>query len=279
MSAAGFFAITRPVNAIVAGIAAIVAYLIATGTVIPAAFLLFAIVALVTAAGNVINDYFDATIDAINRPDRPIPSGAVSRITARDFAVVLFLAGIIIAFFTNPLCIAIAVFNSFLLFGYAARLKSLPLYGNIAVSYLSASMFLFGGALAGWDGLVHMVPIAAITFFAMFARELFKVAEDVEGDRAGGADTFPIQAGVPATVRLAFGCAVFAVAASIIPYLWWGPVYLGGIAIVDLVIIIAAFRGVSCTTPDCVKKSRASMLLKLGFFASLIVFTLSALFL
>jgi len=279
MSAAGFFAITRPVNSVVAGIAAIVAYLIATGTVLPAAFLLFIIVALVTAAGNIINDYFDADIDAVNRPDRPIPSGAVSRIAARDFAVVLFLAGILVSFFTNPLCIAIAVFNSFLLFGYAARLKSLPLYGNLTVSYLSASMFLFGGALAGWNGLVHMIPIAVITFFAMLARELFKAAEDVEGDRAGGADTFPVRAGIPATARLAFTCAVFAVAASIIPYLWWGPVYLAGIAIVDAVIIIAAFRGLSCATPECVKTSRASTFLKAGFFASLVVFTLSALFL
>ena len=76
------------------------------------------------------------------------------------------------------------------------------------MAYLSASMFLFGGALNGWESLVHILPIAAITFFAMLARELLKAAEDVEGDRMGGADTLPIRFGVLPTVRLAFICAV-----------------------------------------------------------------------
>jgi geranylgeranylglycerol-phosphate geranylgeranyltransferase len=279
MSAAGFFAITRPVNAIVAGIAAIVAYLIATGTVVPGAFLLFIIVALITAAGNVINDYFDAVIDAVNRPDRPIPSGTVGRSAARDFAVVLFLAGILVSFFTNPLCIAIAVFNSLLLVAYAARLKSLPLAGNIAVAYLSASMFLFGGALSGWESMVHIIPIAAITFFAMMARELLKAAEDVKGDRIGGADTLPIRFGILSAVRLASIFAVLAVVTSVMPYFWWGPWYLVGISIVDLVILIAAAKSVTCTTPGCVQQSKATTILKAGAFASLIVFALSAVFL
>ena len=126
MRLAGFITITRPINSFVAGLAAIVAYLIDTGTVIPESLLLFFIVALITAAGNVINDFFDAEIDAINRPDRPIPSGAVSRGAARGFAVMLFLAGILVSFFTNPLCIGIAIFNVLLLIAYAAKLKSTP---------------------------------------------------------------------------------------------------------------------------------------------------------
>lgn len=279
MSAAGFLTITRPVNAIVAGIAAIVAYLIATGTVIPAAFLLFVIVALITAAGNVINDYFDADIDAVNRPDRPIPSGTVSRLSARRFAGLLFGTGILISIFTSPLCIAIALFNSVLLVAYAARLKSLPLVGNVSVAYLSASMFLFGGALSGWQSMVHIIPVAAITFFAMLSRELLKAGEDVEGDRKGGADTFAVRYGIPVTMRLAFSCAGLAVITSFIPYFWWGVWYLAGIFIVDIVILFAALQSVSCQTPECVKASKASMVLKAGFFASLIVFTLSAVFL
>ncbi len=105
MRLAGFITITRPVNSLVAGLAAIVAYLIDTGTVIPETLLLFLIVALITAAGNVINDFFDAEIDAINRPDRPIPSGAVSSGAARGFAVMLFLAGHSCEFsYQSPLC-------------------------------------------------------------------------------------------------------------------------------------------------------------------------------
>ncbi|WML67768.1 MAG: Digeranylgeranylglyceryl phosphate synthase [Methanoregula sp. SKADARSKE-2] len=279
MNPAALFRITRPANSLFAGIAAIIGYLIATGTLIPQAWILLAIVALITAAGNAINDFFDAEIDAVNRPDRPIPSGAISRTTAHSYAILLFLAGIGLCLFTTPLCIAIAIINSALLYAYAARLKRLPLLGNVAVSYLSGSMFIFGGSLNGPGSLLHVIPVAAITFSAMLARELFKAAEDIEGDRNGGADTFPIRAGIPVTAKLAYSCAAFAVAISLIPFLWWGPVYLVGISIVDGIIIIAAFRGAACTTADCIKKSGAATLLKIGFFASLPIFTVSALFL
>jgi geranylgeranylglycerol-phosphate geranylgeranyltransferase len=280
MTLAGLFRITRPVNATVAGLAAIVAYLIATGTIIPAAFLLFCIVMLITAAGNVINDYFDAAIDAINRPDRPIPSGTVSRIAARGFAATLFLAGILLCFFTTPLCGVLSVANSLLLIAYAARLKSTPFIGNVAVSYLSASIFLFGGAFAaGTDGIIHMLPIAGMTFLAMMSRELLKDAEDIEGDASEGASTLPIIMGVPKTVWFAFAFAVVAAAASVIPYFWWGTAYLAGIAVVDIIILFAAFRALKCTTPSCVKASGASSFLKTGMFLSLLVFVLSAIFL
>jgi geranylgeranylglycerol-phosphate geranylgeranyltransferase len=279
MRFAGFFTITRPINSFVAGLAAIVAFLIDTGTVIPESLLLFFIVALITAAGNVINDFFDAEIDAINRPDRPIPSGAVSKGAARGFAITLFITGILVSFFTNSLCIGIALFNALLLIAYAAKLKSTPLIGNIVVAYLSASIFLFGGGLNGWNGLVHIIPIATITFFAMLSRELLKDAEDVEGDRAGRADTVPIRIGIKKTSQLALISTVLAVAASFIPYFWWGTWYLAGILIVDIIIIIAALRGLECATPACMKASRASLVLKAGMFASLVVFTLSAVFL
>lgn len=279
MRFSGFFAITRPLNSFVAGLAAIIAYLIATGTLIPQTLLLFSVVALITAAGNVINDFFDATIDAINRPDRPIPAGTVSRTAARSFAVTLFLAGILVSFFTNPLCISITVVNSLILIAYAGKLKRTPLIGNIAVAYLSASIFLFGGALNGWNGLVHIIPIAAITFFAMISRELLKDAEDVEGDKAGDADTVPIRLGIKKTAQLAFISTILATAASFIPYSWWGPGYLAGILIVDGIIIAAVLRGLNCVTPLCIKTSGASPLFKAGMFMSLVVFTLSAVFL
>jgi geranylgeranylglycerol-phosphate geranylgeranyltransferase len=73
--------------------------------------------------------------------------------------------------------------------------------------------------------------------------------------------------------------AVIAVAVSFIPYLWWGIWYIIGIIAVDIIIIIAAFRGLNCETPPCVKASKVSTLLKAGMFASLIVFCLSAIFL
>jgi geranylgeranylglycerol-phosphate geranylgeranyltransferase len=279
MSASGFFSITRPANAVVSGVTAIIAYLIATGTVIPSTVILLVIVILITAAGNVINDFFDADIDRINRPERPIPSGMVSPMAARCFAVTLFLAGILVALFSPPLCLIIVVINSVILVLYAARLKSMPVIGNVAVAYLAASIFLFGGAFAGWDALVRMIPLAAITFLATMVREILKDAEDVEGDAAGGADTLPIRIGIRSSARIALGFALAAAVASVVPCLWWGMWYLAGIVTVDLIILVAAIRTLSCTTSACIRITRSTTLIKLGMFAALVVFALSAILL
>ena len=279
MSAAGFFRIIRPANAVMAGVASVVAYLVATGTLVPAAGLLFIVVTLITAAGNVINDYYDADIDAVNRPDRPIPSGQVSRTAALWFAFLLFGAGIVASLFTNAICIAFAVANSLLLALYAARLKSLPVAGNVSVAYLAGSMFLFGGAFAGMDGLIRLVPIAVMTFLAMMARELVKDAEDVEGDKAGGASTLPIRIGVKKTATIAFAFVALSALASLVPFLWWGIPYLVLIVLVDIVLLVAAWRALGCESPACIRGSGASAVLKHGMFASLVVFVLSAVFL
>jgi geranylgeranylglycerol-phosphate geranylgeranyltransferase len=276
MTAAGFLKITRPANAVMAGVAAVVAYFIATGMLEPASLLLLVVVTLVTAAGNVINDYYDADIDAVNRADRPIPSGQVSRGAALWYSLALFLAGIVVCIFTNPLCLAFAIFNSLLLVLYAARLKSMPVAGNAAVAYLSGSMFLFGGAFADPAGLLHLVPIAVMTFLAMMARELLKDAEDVEGDLAGGAATLPIRIGVRKTAYCAFAFVLLSIVASLWPAVWWGTTYLAMIGIVDLVLIVASFRALRCDDPSCIRGSGASSALKYSMFASLVVFVVSA---
>jgi geranylgeranylglycerol-phosphate geranylgeranyltransferase len=140
-------------------------------------------------------------------------------------------------------------------------------------------MFLFGGALNGFAGLIHVMPFAVMTFFAMLARELVKDAEDVEGDRADGAVTLPIRSGIRTTVLLASACAVLGAGASLVPYLWWGAWYACGILVVDAVLLYACLRALRSRTPEEVKESGASTLLKAGMFASLVVFTLSAVFL
>ncbi|MBP1927488.1 geranylgeranylglycerol-phosphate geranylgeranyltransferase [Methanolinea mesophila] len=279
MQVSGYIRIIRPANSVVAGIAAVIGYIIATGTLVPEAFLLFLVVLLVTGAGNTINDWSDVEIDRVNRPERPIPSGAVSRNGALYFAGALFLAGVAVSFFTTPLCAAIAVINSFVLVVYAVKLKKTPFLGNLAVSYLAGSIFLFGGALAGTTGLVHAAPVFLITLLAMVTRELLKDAEDVEGDSLQGASTVPIRYGVRVTVLLAFAFILCAVAASALPVSWWGPLYLAGIVPVDLFIVYSVLRSVSCRDSGCVKKSRSASLLKYGMFASLVVFLVAALLL
>ncbi|HDR72919.1 MAG TPA: geranylgeranylglycerol-phosphate geranylgeranyltransferase [Methanoculleus sp.] len=277
MQPAGFFKIIRPLNAFVAGFAVLLGYLIAAGTIVPEACILVPIVFFATAGGNVINDYYDREIDRINRPDRPIPSGAITPAAARAYSGALFLAAIGLSIFTNYLCMTLAVVNSLLLWAYAARLKKVPLAGNLAVSYLAASIFLFGGARAGIDGLLQNVPLAGIVVLAMLSRELLKDAEDVEGDAEGGARTLPVIVGVRATAAVALVAALGAVIMSYLPLMrWWGGAYLAAITVADLVILAGALRGFQCDTSACIRSSSATGLLKGGMFAALLVFIIAA---
>lgn len=273
-----FLEIMRPGNCLMAAVAALIGLLVAdNGTDPLTAFLVALAVFAVTGAGNAINDYFDREIDRVNRPDRPIPSGRVAPGEAAGFAVLLFAAGIILSVWTNGYCMVIAVANSCLLVLYAARIKRTPLLGNAAIAYLSASIFLFGGAFAGMDGIVQNLPLIGITFLAMLSRELLKDAEDVEGDTAGGARTLPMVIGVRWTTVVAAICAAGAVAASLAPVgSWWGPVYLAGIVVADLIILAAALRAIRCTSPACVRHSRATGILKGGMFVALLVFAVAA---
>ena len=277
MSVPAFVRITRPHNAAVAGLTALLGYLIATGTLTPPSLLLAVVVVLVTAGGNVINDVYDVEIDRINRPERPIPAGEISLAGAKAYTAALFAGGIAVAALTTPLCLLIALANSAILIAYAVRLKRVPGLGNVAVAYLTASVFLFGGAFAGIEGLVQNVSLAAITFLATIAREVLKDAEDVDGDAAGGARTLPMIVGIRGTGLLAFACACGAVIASLLPFGgWWGPFYLAAIAVVDGIILFGASRGFRCTTPACVRASRATSILRTGMFAALAVFAVAA---
>ncbi len=272
----GYLSILRPANAVVSGLTAALAYLIAGGSPGPVMAWLGLAVVLITGAGNVVNDYYDAAIDAVNRPGRPIPSGRVSRRGAARYAAGLFVSGCLVAIPAGLAPALIAGVNAVLLWLYAARLKRVTLVGHLTVAYLAASIFVFGGAAAGLSGLGIVLPLALITFLGTVARELLKAAEDVEGDREGGARTLPVRFGVGPTVRLALVFAMAAVAASLLPFAAWGLPYLVLIVPVDLLILGGALRVARCTTGDCVRDARATALLKAGMFLALAVFAVSA---
>jgi len=287
MNPGAYIRITRPLNSLFAGFAVLLGVIIAAGSIPPPGEAapsliiypaLIIAVSLITAAGNVINDYFDREIDAVNRPDRPIPAGEISPGAALCYSLALFLAGLFACIFTNPICIAIAIFNSALLVLYAVRLKGLPLAGNAAVSYLTASIFLFGGAVYGWPGIMQNVFVAIIVFLAILAREILKDAEDIEGDRAGGARTLPMSIGVGKSAAACFVLCLAAVIISFMPvFRWWGMPYMASIAIADLVIMTGAIRGLRAGDPETLISSKATSILKYGMFLSLVIFIAFAL--
>ena len=229
--------ILRPFNCIMAGFAAIIGILIAKGFAAEAGVLIFLAVFLITGAGNVVNDYYDREIDAVNRPKRPIPSGRISPKSALNYSLLLFAAGCVLASLVNQLCLLVAAFNSVILFFYARNLKTTQLAGNLCVAYLTGSTFLFGGATAGHVGLLaNKVPFL-LSFLATMSREIAKDIEDVEGDSLGGAKTLPILAGEKLSAALAAAFGLAAVGLSIL--MPFGRSYLVIVLVADLFFLLS----------------------------------------
>lgn len=67
--------------------------------------------------GVVMNDYFDAALDTVERPERPIPSGIVLRSEAAMLGIALFFVGVLaaflVSFFSGVLAVAITFFALF----------------------------------------------------------------------------------------------------------------------------------------------------------------------
>jgi len=139
--------------------------------------------ACVTAGGNVLNDVRDQASDRVNHPDRPLVTGAISVATARTLvAVLLVLSAVLIlpialAHLWIPVILLTAI-GSVLL--YEFRWKAAGLRGNALVAYLTAAVFLYGGAVT--DHLEFVLPFAAMAFGATLSREIIKDMEDAGGD-------------------------------------------------------------------------------------------------
>ena len=72
---------------------------------VPLALLALA-ASLLYTGGMVLNDVYDADIDAKQRPERPIPSGLVTRDEARAWGFGLLVAGVIVATLTGRFAVA-----------------------------------------------------------------------------------------------------------------------------------------------------------------------------
>lgn len=259
--ARGLVDLTRPGNAVAAGVLTATGAFVAGGALDAPLRVAAAVLAtgFATGAGNAVNDYFDRDIDRINRPDRPIPRGAVSPRGAFTFAGALFFGAVVSAALLPAVAIAIAVFNLLLLVAYTNLFKGLPGVGNVVVAFLTGSTFLFGGAAVGRPlGAAVLFVLAAV---ATLTREIVKDVEDIEGDREEGLRTLPIVVGERPALRLGVAAMVVAVVASAWPYLdgTFGAVYLALVVPANAVMLAAAVR--SFEDPG-----RSQRRLKLGMF-------------
>ncbi len=105
----GYLRLMRPAN-IVTAVADILAGVVIAGyastgnqfsSLLPVFLLILSTIGLY-GGGVVFNDVFDAKLDAIERPERPIPSGLVSKTNATALALCLYAMALIAAAFVHP---------------------------------------------------------------------------------------------------------------------------------------------------------------------------------
>lgn len=178
-----------------------------------------AVMVLLAAAGNIINDYFDLRVDRINKPHRVVVGKTVKRrvaMAAHHFCNALAtLIGLYLAFTYDSILMALLpIFMGGMLWFYSLQFKKQAWIGNFVVA-------LMVGIVPIWAGLFeindqyHMLQVSGknaplflnnawswIGAYALFAfwltllREALKDLEDLKGDKKVGFRTLPIVWGV-----------------------------------------------------------------------------------
>lgn len=196
---------------------------------------------LITAAGYVINDYFDTRTDLINRPNSVI----VGKELTRRFAIILHwslniigvLLGVIVSVgIGKPFLTMVFLFIPGLLWFYSTSYKRQFLTGNILVALLTALVplmpLLFELPLLHgkyWqimvisssifnDVIYWVVGYSIFAFILTLFREIVKDIEDVEGDNEFGRRSLPVVLGVNAARNA--GAAILLVTLLVLAYLF-----------------------------------------------------------
>jgi geranylgeranylglycerol-phosphate geranylgeranyltransferase len=214
-----FIRLLRPSNVFITSASVFLSALLAGGSIrnMPAMMCAAAAAGLIGGAGMVINDYFDIEIDRINKPDRPLPSGSISKRTALLYYGVLTASGLLLNIPLNSETKVISVAAVVLIFFYSSTLKRTPLFGNLSVGSLTGLAFIYGGAAVG--NIERAFIPAVFAFLINVGREIIKDMEDVEGDARLNAQTFPIKFGMVTAGRTATFFLLAVIAATFIPFL------------------------------------------------------------
>jgi len=133
--------------------------------------LVFSSVALY-AGGVVFNDVFDAALDAVERPERAIPSGLVPKREAIYFGTILMLIGITLAFKCTILSGLISVALTIAILTYDGYFKQFGFAGPLNMGICRGLNLLMGmsilGTLTNW--YITLVPVVYIFAITLISR-------------------------------------------------------------------------------------------------------------
>jgi len=169
---------------------------------------------LVCGASQIVNDWFDRKVDAINEPHRPVPSGRVPGRRALYFALIWSALSLLVASLLGIWVFAAAVVGVALAWAYSAppfRLKQNGWWGNLAVGLCYEGLPWFTAAAAILGGLPPLPVILLALLYSIGAHGIMTLNDfkAIEGDKALGIRSLPVQLGAQRAAQVA--CAVMLV--------------------------------------------------------------------
>jgi len=169
----------------------------------------------VCAASQIVNDWFDREVDAINEPTRPIPSGRIPGRLGLHLAIGWSLVSLAVSALLGFWGLLATLVALVLAWAYSAppvRLKQNGWLGNAAVgvsyeglAWLTGATVALGGAAPG-GRIVALAVLYSIGAHGIMTLNDFK---SIRGDRRMGIRSLPAQLGAVVAARVA--CAVMLV--------------------------------------------------------------------
>ena len=169
----------------------------------------------IASAQNIINDIFDVDVDKVNRPDRPIPSGAISIREAYVLFYTFTGVGLLFSLLSSVIIgssypLALAIFMVIIGVLYSWKLKIMGFIGNLTVGFSFAMGYIYGILIATNNLYLSNEMKTSLMFFIisstlLIAREIVKGIEDVKGDELRDVKTLARTRGIKfASITAAF---------------------------------------------------------------------------
>lgn len=155
-------------------------------------------------AGLYLADYYDRTLDAIQKPHRPIPSGRISPREALCVGAIYGFVGLSLTFLLPLTNVLIVFLAGLFVFSYAKFTKARGLLGNFNRGAMTVTTYLFG--------VFSFVPLSSIPlpvfllclvfFFHDTNSNIIGAIRDIDGDKTGGYTTTPVRYGITRTLHI-----------------------------------------------------------------------------
>jgi chlorophyll/bacteriochlorophyll a synthase len=192
---------------------------------------------MVCACSQAVNDWFDRHVDAINEPQRPIPSGRMPGRWGLYIAVLWTVLSLGVALVLGPWGFAAALVGLLLAWAYSApplRLKRNGWWGNAACGLCYEGLaWLTGAAVMSLGSMPEGRSIALALLYSAGAHGIMTLNDfkAIEGDRRMGIASLPVQLGVQGAARAA--CLFMLVPQLVVVLLlvlWQQPLHAAGVA-------------------------------------------------